>query len=267
MWVTAPGDDEAYETTNEGLYQTAFFDSSNGGATWNVAQAGSQVLSPDTGPLVKVRNSSVVLQVLDMHPGRYVYRYLVASPSVVPQLANVVNSGVASDEALPSATQDTSGNYYLVGDINNATGGLGIQVGRTTDQGMTFTQLPMIPQTATGTSTFTSVAAGKPGHVAVLYYYTAASGLDVTTMNVPWSVQVAETYDAFDAIPIVDGDDARARGAHGRDVRERGLHGRRAIFRAISSPRSSIRTNTSTPHGSTKPNAALTPTIRFARLH
>ncbi len=202
MWVTAPGDDEAYETTNEGTYQTAFFDSNNGGSSWNVEQFGNNVLEPDTGPLVKIHNSSVVLQVLDEHPGRYVYRYVVSSPGLVPALADVVDTGIASDEALPSDAQDTAGDFYLVGDIANAAGGLGVQVGRSTDQGMTYSQLPMIPQTATGTATFTSVAAGKPGHIAVLYYSTAANGADVISMNVPWSVRVAETYDAFDAIPV-----------------------------------------------------------------
>ena len=34
MWVVAPAANRAYEVTNEGLYQTAFLTSTDGGATW-----------------------------------------------------------------------------------------------------------------------------------------------------------------------------------------------------------------------------------------
>jgi hypothetical protein len=201
MWVTSPGNSEAYETTNEGLYQTAFLQSSDGGTTWVPQQMGDQVTQPDTGPLTKVLGSSVVLQVNDLHPGREVYRYLVNGLGV-PQLANIVNTGLASGVALPGSGQDTAGNYYAVGEPPTKAGGLAIQVARSTDQGQTFTLLPPIPQTLIGTSTFTWVTAGKPGHVAVLFYFTPVNGTDPTSMNVPWTAKVAETYDAFDNVPV-----------------------------------------------------------------
>jgi hypothetical protein len=198
MWVTAPGNDEAYETTNEGLYQTAFLASNNAGTTWTVSQLSDETLEPDTGPLFKVGNT--ILQVVDSG-GMQVYRYAVGV-NLVPSLVGTVPTGVGSTEALPSSTVDTAGNFYLAGNATNSTNGLSIQVARSTDQGQTYTILPTIPQTSTGTATFISIAAGKPGHLAVVYYYTTANVPSTASANVPWSAQVAETYDAFDAIPV-----------------------------------------------------------------
>jgi hypothetical protein len=51
MWVLAPSTSVAYETTNEGLYQTAFLTSTDRGMTWIPTQTGSGQLEPQTGPL------------------------------------------------------------------------------------------------------------------------------------------------------------------------------------------------------------------------
>jgi hypothetical protein len=266
MWITAPSNDAAYETTNEGLYQTAFLTSTDGGTIWTVNQLADEELEPSDGPLLEVTGSNVVLQVVDQKPGRYVYRYTVNSSNPVPQLTSSISTGVASGEALPSSAQDTAGNFYLVGDATNAAGGAGVQIGRSTDQGKTYSLLPMIPQTTTGTVTFTSIAAGKPGHLAVLYYYTPANVADVTAANVPWSAQVAETYDAFDAMPmwtvttlepVVHTGGMCANAGCSGDTRYSG-----DFISAIIDQNEHLNMT-----WMDEPGTALTPTIRFERIH
>jgi hypothetical protein len=266
MWVTSPGNDEAYETTNEGLYQTAFLDSNNGGTTWAISQLADEELEPSDGPLLKVIGSNVILQVVD-NSGMAVYRYAAGTGLSVPSLVSAVPTSIGATEALPSSTQDTAGNFYLVGNIASAGGGLGVQIGRSTDQGQTYSVLPTIPQTSTGTATFMSIAAGKPGHIAVVYYYTSAANVtDPTSVTVPWSAQVAETYDAFDAIPVwtvatlepvVHTGGMCANAGCSGDTRYSG-----DFITAIIDKNEHLNVT-----WMDEPNAALTPTIRFQRLH
>ena len=74
-------------------------------------------------------------------------------------------------------------------------------VGRSTNQGASFSVLPPIPQTTKGTAAFSSVVAGASGHIGVLYYYTTASGDPGSLTNATWSVVYAETYNALSAAP------------------------------------------------------------------
>ena len=264
MWVTAPGNDEAYETTNEGLYQTAFLESNNAGTTWNISQLADEELEPSDGPLLKVIGSNIILQVVD-NSEMDVYRY-AGGTATVPALVSAVVTTVGSTEALPSSTQDTSGNFYLSGNGVNSSGGLGIEIGRSTDQGRTYSTLPLIPQTATGTATFMSVAAGKPGHVAVVYYYTPANVPTVASATVPWSVQVAETYDAFDAIPVWTETTLESLVHTGGMCANAGCSGDSRysgdFITAIIDKNEHLNVT-----WMDEPNAALTPTIRFERLH
>jgi len=264
MWVTAPGNDEAYETTNEGLYQTAFLESSDGGTVWVLNQLADETLEPSDGPLLKDIGSNVILQVVD-NSTMDVYRYNAGGVGV-PKLISAVTTPVGSTEALPSSTQDTAGNFYLVGNAPNAANGQAIQIARSTDQGQTYTTLPLIPQTSTGTATFMSIAAGKPGHLAVVYYYTTANVTDVTAASVPWSAQVAETYDAFDAMPVwtvttleplVHTGGMCANAGCSGDTRYSG-----DFITAIIDSGEHLNMT-----WMDEPGAALTPTVRFERMH
>jgi hypothetical protein len=264
MWVTAPGNDEAYETTNEGLYQTAFLESSDGGTVWVLNQLADETLEPSDGPLLKDIGSNVILQVVD-NSTMDVYRYNAGGVGV-PKLISAVTTPVGSTEALPSSTQDTAGNFYLVGNAPNAANGQAIQIARSTDQGQTYTTLPLIPQTSTGTATFMSIAAGKPGHLAVVYYYTTANVSDVTAATAPWSAQVAETYDAFDAMPVwtvttldpvVHTGGMCANAGCSGDTRYSG-----DFITAIIDAGEHLNMT-----WMDEPGTALTPTIRFERMH
>src|SRR5438477_11307264 len=63
MWTLAPTLTDAYETTNEGLYETAFLHSTDRGSTWTPTSIGAGLLEPQTGPLLQVPGSSNVLQI------------------------------------------------------------------------------------------------------------------------------------------------------------------------------------------------------------
>src|SRR5207245_10673734 len=63
MWTLAPTMTDDYETTNEGLYETAFLHSTDRGSTWTATSIGAGLLEPQTGPLLQVPGSSNVLQI------------------------------------------------------------------------------------------------------------------------------------------------------------------------------------------------------------
>ncbi len=191
--------DAVVRDDKRGLYQTVFASSTDGGATYTPTQFTSSVASPTTGPLVSMNANSFVLQPVDMHPGLYLYRYLPGATTT--QLADAKPTGINGGNALPSIAMGRDAAVYLVGEMPSAAGGLALTVGRSTDNGGTFKALPPIPQTSMGTATFSWVAAGAPGHIAVVFYQSATNALDPTTMNAPWSAKLAETYDAGDASP------------------------------------------------------------------
>jgi len=62
MWVLATTNNIAYEVTNEGLYETTFLSSTDGGLTWIPRAIASGLLEPQTGPLLQKPCSTKVLQ-------------------------------------------------------------------------------------------------------------------------------------------------------------------------------------------------------------
>jgi hypothetical protein len=201
MWVVAPTTSRAYEVTNQGLYQTAFLASTDRGTTWVPTNVGSGTLEPQTGPLLQSDCSTNVLQPI---------KVFGTLPSDVPELklyvfdpvttgallSDVRSTGLGLGTALPAASLGYDRAVYLCSEEPNTAGGRQVVVARSTDEGMTWTHLPPIPATTTGTGTFSWVAAGAPGHVGVLYYYTTDNGDSSTLTTSNWSVVWAESYDA-----------------------------------------------------------------------
>ncbi|MFL6584910.1 MAG: hypothetical protein ACJ8KU_10380 [Chthoniobacterales bacterium] len=205
MWTLAPSTTAAYEVTNEGLYETTFLASSDRGQTWVPRAVGSGLLEPQTGPLLQRRCSKFVLQVAKIYGNSSdeeelkVYVYDPTSPTAL--ISDVRGTGLKLPLALPSASLSGDGVLYVSSEEANPAGGRQVVVARSSDEGLHWTKLPPVPQTATGTSIFTWVAAGEPGHIGVLYYYTAANGDPGMLTNATWSAVWAETRDADSAAP------------------------------------------------------------------
>lgn len=200
MWITAPATSAAYETTNEGLYQTTFLTSSDRGQTWTPQQFANEVTQPATGPLNAINAGSYILQPVNQNGYLYVYRFLPVQ--TVNPLADVQPTTIPGGVALPMASLGKDGSYWVVGEAPNSAGGREVVIGRSLNQGASFKQLPPIPQTTKGTATFTAIAAGSAGHVGVLYYYTVTSAADPTTLNATWNAVYAETYNANTVTPV-----------------------------------------------------------------
>jgi len=199
MWVIAPSTAAAFETTNEGLYQTTFLNSADRGQTWTPQQFGNAVTQPQTGNLSEKNAGTYVLQPLNENGYLFVYRFNPAQQLNV--LSDVQPTGVPSGAALPGSALGRDGSYFITGEGANPSGGREVVIGRTTNQGASFTVLPPVPQTTKGTAAFSALAGGGAGHIGVLYYYTTANGDPGALSNATWSVVYAETYNALSATP------------------------------------------------------------------
>lgn len=207
MWVVSPSNSAAYEVTNQGLYETTFLMSTDGGMTWLPKAIGSGILEPQTGPLLQKVCDTKVIQPI---------KVFGTTPSDVPELklyvfdptttgsilSDIRPTGLGLPTALPSGAFSLDGVLYVCAEEPNAAGGRQVIVARSSDEGQTWTKLPPIPETATGTATFTWVAAGAPGHIGVIYYYTPDNGSNPGTMATSnWSVVWAESYNGNTASP------------------------------------------------------------------
>ena len=206
MWVLAPSLTTAFEVTNEGLYETSFLESTDRGLTWTAKSLGAGILEPQTGPLLQQNCSSDVLQVTKIYgttpqetPELKFYVYHPGATGSV--IADVRSTGLPLPVALPSASLGLDNELWVASEEVNAASGRQIVVARSTNAGQTWTKLPPIPDTTTGTATFSWVAAGAPHHVGVLYYYTADNGDPGTLTNSTWSVRWAESFNADNPVP------------------------------------------------------------------
>ena len=205
MWVLAPRNDAAYEVTNEGLYETAFLTSTDRGATWTPRAVATGILEPQTGPLLQKKCSSSVLQVAKIYGNSdaeaQVQIYVYEPESTGSVLSEMRPTGLKLPTALPSAALSLDGTLYVSSEEVNAANGRQVVVARSADEGKTWTKLPPVPTTTTGTATFTWLAAGAPGHVGVIYYYTTDNGDPAALTDSTWSVLWAETFNGDTASP------------------------------------------------------------------
>ncbi len=206
MWVLAPTTSSAFEVTNEGLYETTFLQSTDRGTSWTPNAIGSGILEPQTGPLLQQNCSSNVLQVIKVYgtapsdvPELKLYVY---HPSVPGALTSDIRStGLPLPYALPSASLGLDGELWVSTEEITGAGGRQVVAARSTDGGVTWTKLPPIPGTTSGTSIFSWVAAGGPHHVGVIYYYTPDNGDPGTLTTANWSVLWAESFNADSPTP------------------------------------------------------------------
>ena len=210
MWTLAPTITDDYETTNEGLYETAFLHSTDLGTTWAPTSIGAGVLEPQTGPLLQKPGSSNILQITKIFgtlpqevPELKLYVYAPNSTGSI--IAAVRSTGLSLPVALPSAALDKNGELWAASEESNPAGGAQVVLARSTNEGVTWSKLAPIPGTTTGTATFTWVAAGSPGHVGVIYYYTPDSANpngDLTAFaSSTWSLMWAESFNADSPTP------------------------------------------------------------------
>lgn len=194
MWVTAPGTEEAYVVTNEGLYETAFLTSTDGGLTWIPTQFGEGLLQPQTGPLLKKPGSSEVLEPVNTSP----FSFYVFTPGATGTLLSDTRpTPLTRPFALPSAAFDSAGTLFTASEDE-----LGqVLVARSADDARNWTVLPPIPHTKKGTAIFAWLAAGGPNHVGVIYYWTPDNVQADEDVNANWSVYWSETFDADAATP------------------------------------------------------------------
>jgi hypothetical protein len=206
MWTLAPTLTDDYEVTNEGLYETAFLHSTNRGSTWTPTALGAGLFEPQTGPLLQKPSSSNVLQITKIFgtlpqetPELKLYVY---SPNTTGSLIAAVRStGLPIPAALPSAALGHDGELWVASEQPNPAGGFSAVLAHSPDEGVTWSKLPPIPATKTGTATFTWVATGRPGHVGVIYYYTPDNGNPGSMTNSTWSAMWAETFNATSPVP------------------------------------------------------------------
>ena len=206
MWTLAPTLTDDYEVTNEGLYETSFLHSTDRGTTWMPTALGAGLLEPQTGPLLQKPGSDNIIQITKIFgtlpqevPELKLYVY---SPKTTGSIiAAVRTSGLPVPVALPSAALGKDGELWVATEQVNSAGGYSVVVAHSADEGVTWSKLPPIPGTTTGTATFTWVAAGKSGHVGVIFYYTPDNGSSPALTTSTWSVMWAESFNATSATP------------------------------------------------------------------
>lgn len=206
MWVLAPTTSSAFEVTNQGLYETAFLQSTDRGSTWTPTSIGAGILEPQSGPLLQQSGSSDVMQAIKIYgtlpqevPELKFYVYHPSTTGSV--ISDVRSTGLPLPMALPSASFGRDGGLWVSSEEVNSAGGKQVVIAHSTNAGATWIKLPPIPGTTSGTAIFSWVAAGGPGHVGVLYYYTAENGDPGTLTSSNWSAMWAESFNANSSMP------------------------------------------------------------------
>jgi hypothetical protein len=215
MWLTAPSNSTAYLTSNEGLYHTFFFVSTDRGQNYSLTKSTDSPLNPNDGPPILAPHSPLIYQPFvnnasnqtatdeEMSGPVQLHVWDPTSSSSLP--AAELNTPLVAGAALTDAAFTPDGTLYVVSeaprlDSGGAVIGKTVQVIRSSDQGATWTQLPPLPGTTTGTAAFTWLAAGSDGHVGVIYYQTPVGGR-ADAVNGTWNAMWAETTNAEAAAP------------------------------------------------------------------
>jgi RHS repeat-associated protein len=199
MWTLAPTLTDAYEVTNEGLYETTFLHSTDRGSIWTPTAVGSGLLEPQSGPLLQRPGMTDVLQAIKTSNGLQLYVYHPNTTGSV--ISDIRSTRLGNPAALPSAVYARDGQLWVASEEPNAAGGQQVVLARSTNDGVSWTKLPPIPGTTSGTAIFTWVSAGGPGHVGVIYYYTPDNGDAGSLTHSTWSVNWAESFNATSATP------------------------------------------------------------------
>src|SRR3954454_8864284 len=216
MWLAVKDATTSYLVSNEGLYQTVFAVSSDRGSTYVPKQTAGTLADPTDGPvLVSPKSGAVVQPIIDNATNATATTNFESGPAVLrvydpasasPVAVTTYPIPLTAGGALPGAAYGRDGTLYVATEKAFRSGGtitdVGVQVARSTDDGKTWTSLPTLPGTTTGTSTFVAVGAGRAGHVGVVYYRAHVAGdpgaVPATTR---WDAVYSETVDALAAKP------------------------------------------------------------------
>lgn len=213
MWVAAPSTKTQYLVTNEGLYQTLLFTSSDRGQTWTYHQTTSKGANSNTGDLISSPKTHQIFQAFTDNASNQTATNNFASGPLgfhifdgsTGTVSGEVTTPLMAGAALPSAGFTSDGSLYIVSDVrtpksaNTGTGKPGVEVvvARSANNGKSWITLPPIPGTTTGTSTFTAIATGAPGHVGVLWYQSTTPELASSMpASATWDVKWAESTNA-----------------------------------------------------------------------
>jgi hypothetical protein len=220
QWVVADGPSRTYLTANVGLYETVLFTSPDGLA-FAPGKAVEAELAPSTGSPVVLPGGHLVQPFIDDGSTGYgpddggvelsgplsIYDWQPQEQALHPV---VRRSPLLAGTGLPSLAATPDGTAYLVSEgisrrLRDDSGtarvaGKDVRVARTRDRGRSWRVLPPLPGTSNGTAAMSGIAAGRDGHVGVVYYRTAR-GSSAGTATGTWDVLWAETRNANAARP------------------------------------------------------------------
>jgi BNR/Asp-box repeat len=216
QWIYAPTTKAAYLTTNEGLYHTLFFQSTDRGANWSPTKSTDSLLNPNDGPIVRSPKTGLLYQpfvdnasnltATDEEGSGPIVLHVWHPSSSSPTPASEIQTPLVAGAGLTDAAFTPNGTLYVVSegvtgtDASGAVTGKDVLVARSTDGGASWTVLPPIPGTTKGTSAFAWIAAGSNGHVGVIYYRTPVGGR-ADSADGTWDLLWAETRNGNAATP------------------------------------------------------------------
>ena len=202
QWLASPTTDNALITFTDGLYANTFGTTKDGGKTW--LPAGAYPVGAAGGPLLRTKQGGWLEPLAAPDSNGHIQLLSFSGDGSSPA-ASVMSTTVPAGSAVPNLAMTSDGTLYLATQIPSQAGGTEVVVGRSTDNGATWTLLPPLPETVSGTANYAWTAANKRGEVGVLYYYSRTSGTpSAMPTTASWSIVWAETKDADTATPHWD---------------------------------------------------------------
>ncbi len=192
MWIVGLDENVGYLQTNEGLYHHVWARTDTGSQKYVPHASTTTLLAVRNGNMVYDEKNDAVWQVEWVGSRLQLMRIDTATGLVASQ-----DTGIPSPYALPWISV-RDGVLWTTGEPVGPGGSRGLVVARSDDQGRTWTKFPVT--TAAKSITFSYVAAGPDGRVAVVYYGSDKAGAS-TSNGGNWSVYVSETSDGLSEDP------------------------------------------------------------------
>ncbi|MBI2078254.1 MAG: hypothetical protein HYT80_07800, partial [Euryarchaeota archaeon] len=187
MWVVGLSATEGYVQTNEGLYHHVWAKTTTGSTKYAPHGSTTTVLAVRNGPMVYDAKNKAVYQIEFTGGTHKLYR--------VDGLGGVLSptdTGVPATYALPWLSVH-DGVLWTTGEPNQK-----VIAARSTDGGKTWKKFSV--SQAPKSATFSYIAAGPEGRVALVYYGSDKQGPSPSNGGM-WSLYVAETDNGLDANP------------------------------------------------------------------
>jgi hypothetical protein len=223
QWLLADRTGGAFLTSNVGLYETTLFTSARPGTpgSFRPTQVTPAELAPVTGGLSAGRAGSLLQPLIDDaddasraaasgdNKGVELdgpLSVLEWQPSEGALLPVKRPTPLLAGSGVPSLATTPDGTGYLVSEGVSGSrrpgvpAGKDVRVARTRDNGRSWTVLPALPGTTSGTAALSAVAAGGNGEIGVIYYRTSSGGL-AGTRDGAWDLVWTRTSDAHTSRP------------------------------------------------------------------